>query len=184
MIAEYDEHCLPHAVLADGSTHATESEQLSISRYADRADPELNDAHASSSSPRLVAVALLGLVARARRRARGVDARGCRAPRQPFTTFGGAPSLGAPNTALNAPIVGIAATHTGKGYWLLASDGGIFSYGNARFYGSTGAMHLNQPVVGIAPHAERPRLLARRVRRRHLQLRRRPVLRVDRRACT
>src|SRR5580765_2776293 len=65
--------------------------------------------------------------------------------------FGGAPSLGAPNTALNAPIVGIAATHTGKGYWLLASDGGIFSYGNARFYGSTGGMHLNQPVVGIAP---------------------------------
>jgi ribosomal protein L24E len=65
--------------------------------------------------------------------------------------FGGAPSLGAPNTALNAPIVGIAATHTGKGYWLLASDGGIFSYGNARFYGSTGAMHLNQAVVGIAP---------------------------------
>src|SRR5260221_7836396 len=65
--------------------------------------------------------------------------------------FGGAPSLGAPNSALNAPIVGIAATHTGKGYWLLASDGGIFSYGNAHFYGSTGAMHLNQPVVGIAP---------------------------------
>src|SRR6476620_2584807 len=65
--------------------------------------------------------------------------------------FGGAPSLGAPNSALNAPIVGIAATRTGKGYWLLASDGGIFSYGNARFYGSTGAMHLNQPVVGISP---------------------------------
>ena len=65
--------------------------------------------------------------------------------------FGGAPALGAPNSALNAPIVGIAASHTGKGYWLLASDGGIFTYGNAHFYGSTGAMHLNQPVVGIAP---------------------------------
>src|SRR6476646_2634670 len=65
--------------------------------------------------------------------------------------FGGAPSLGAPNSALNAPIVGIAATRRGRGYWLLASDGGIFSYGNARFYGSTGAMHLNQPVVGISP---------------------------------
>jgi lipoprotein-anchoring transpeptidase ErfK/SrfK len=65
--------------------------------------------------------------------------------------FGGAPALGAPNLALNAPIVGIAATHSHKGYWLLASDGGIFSYGDAHFYGSTGAMHLNQPVVGIAP---------------------------------
>jgi ribosomal protein L24E len=65
--------------------------------------------------------------------------------------FGGAPSLGAPNMALNAPIVGIASTHSHKGYWLLAGDGGIFSYGDAHFYGSTGAMHLNQPVVGIAP---------------------------------
>jgi Glycosyl hydrolases family 16 len=27
---------------------------------------------------------------------------------------------------------------------------GIFSYGDAQFYGSTGAMHLNQPIVGMA----------------------------------
>ena len=53
--------------------------------------------------------------------------------------------------ALNAPIVGLAATHDAKGYWLLGQDGGIFSYGDAAFYGSTGAMRLNQPVVGIAP---------------------------------
>jgi ribosomal protein L24E len=65
--------------------------------------------------------------------------------------FGGAPSLGAPNAQLNAPIVGIAATHSHNGYWLLGSDGGIFSYGDAHFYGSTGAMPLNQPVVGISP---------------------------------
>jgi hypothetical protein len=32
----------------------------------------------------------------------------------------------------------------------VASDGGIFSFGNAKFYGSTGATSLNQPVVGIA----------------------------------
>ena len=64
--------------------------------------------------------------------------------------LGGAPALGAPSTALNAPIVAIAATHNGTGYWLLGHDGGIFSYGNAAFYGSTGAMHLNQPVVGMA----------------------------------
>ena len=65
--------------------------------------------------------------------------------------FGGAPALGAPTTALNAPIVGIAATRSGKGYWLLGRDGGIFSYGTAAFYGSTSGMQLNQPVVGIAP---------------------------------
>ncbi len=32
-------------------------------------------------------------------------------------------------TTLNKPIVGMAATPDGKGYWLVASDGGIFTYG-------------------------------------------------------
>ena len=30
------------------------------------------------------------------------------------------------------------------------SDGGVFTYGDAKFYGSTGAIHLNQPIVGMA----------------------------------
>jgi hypothetical protein len=51
---------------------------------------------------------------------------------------------------LNQPVVGMAATPTGRGYWLVASDGGIFTFGDAGFYGSTGAMQLNQPVVGMA----------------------------------
>ena len=38
----------------------------------------------------------------------------------------------------------------GNGYWLVASDGGIFTFGDARFFGSTGAMTLAQPVVGMA----------------------------------
>ena len=83
--------------------------------------------------------------------------------------------------ASTSPIVGMAATPDGKGYWLVASDGGIFSYGDATFYGSTGSLHLNQPVVGMASHPDRPRLLAGGVRRRHLQLRRRRLLRLDRR---
>ena len=37
------------------------------------------------------------------------------------------------------------------GYWLVGSDGGIFSFGSAPFYGSTGAMKLQRPVVGITP---------------------------------
>jgi IPT/TIG domain len=37
------------------------------------------------------------------------------------------------------------------GYWEVASDGGIFSFGNAAFYGSMGGTHLNAPVVGMAP---------------------------------
>jgi hypothetical protein len=64
--------------------------------------------------------------------------------------LGGAPALGAPSMALNAPIVAMAATHDGNGYWLLGQDGGIFSYGSAAFYGSTGGIRLNQPVVGMA----------------------------------
>ncbi|HET6794987.1 MAG TPA: hypothetical protein VFH45_11110, partial [Acidimicrobiales bacterium] len=36
----------------------------------------------------------------------------------------------------------------GSGYWLVGRDGGIFSFGSAKFYGSTGNLHLNKPVVG------------------------------------
>jgi hypothetical protein len=35
-------------------------------------------------------------------------------------------------------------------YWLVASDGGVFSFGGAPFYGSTGNIHLNKPIVGMA----------------------------------
>ena len=31
----------------------------------------------------------------------------------------------------------------GDGYDLVASDGGIFNFGSAQFYGSTGSIHLN-----------------------------------------
>jgi N-acetylmuramoyl-L-alanine amidase len=44
----------------------------------------------------------------------------------------------------------MAATHDGGGYWLVAADGGIFSYGDASFEGSAGSLHLNAPVVGMA----------------------------------
>ena len=37
---------------------------------------------------------------------------------------------------LNQPVVGIAATPDGGAYWLVAADGGVFSYGDANFYGS------------------------------------------------
>jgi hypothetical protein len=51
---------------------------------------------------------------------------------------------------LNAPIVGMATTSSGGGYWMTGSDGGVFASGDAGFYGSTGALHLNKPVVGMA----------------------------------
>jgi hypothetical protein len=51
---------------------------------------------------------------------------------------------------LNAPMVGIASTSDGQGYWLVAADGGIFAFGDAPFYGSAGSLHLNQPVVSMS----------------------------------
>jgi hypothetical protein len=44
----------------------------------------------------------------------------------------------------------MAASPSGQGYWLVASDGGIFSYGDALFHGSTGAITLNKPIVGMS----------------------------------
>jgi Peptidase A4 family len=41
-----------------------------------------------------------------------------------------------------------------RGYWLVGSDGGIFSFGQAQFHGSTGSVHLQRPVVGIVPTAD------------------------------
>ncbi|HVE46631.1 MAG TPA: Calx-beta domain-containing protein [Acidimicrobiales bacterium] len=37
-----------------------------------------------------------------------------------------------------------------RGYRLVASDGGIFAFGASPFLGSTGAIRLNRPVVGMA----------------------------------
>ena len=41
------------------------------------------------------------------------------------------------------------------GYWLVGSDGGIFSFGSAQFYGSMGGIALQRPVVGIVPTRDR-----------------------------
>ncbi len=48
----------------------------------------------------------------------------------------------------------MAATHDGGGYWLVATDGGIFNYGDAGFYGSAGSIHLNKPIVGMGASAD------------------------------
>src|SRR2546423_1361945 len=44
----------------------------------------------------------------------------------------------------------MAATPTGGGYWLVASDGGIFAFGDAPFFGSTGNLRLARPINGMA----------------------------------
>jgi hypothetical protein len=43
-----------------------------------------------------------------------------------------------------------AAIFLSPGYRLVAADGGVFAFGNARFLGSTGGRALNSPVVAMA----------------------------------
>jgi hypothetical protein len=56
-------------------------------------------------------------------------------------TFG---TSGAQTLAESAPV-------SRPGYRLVAADGGIFTFGGAGFDGSAGSLHLNQPIVGMAP---------------------------------
>jgi len=68
-------------------------------------------------------------------------------------------SIAAGSTASAAGRVATdrAAAHASaqvSAYWLVAADGGIFSFGGAGFYGSTGGMRLNEPVVGMAGTAD------------------------------
>jgi hypothetical protein len=50
---------------------------------------------------------------------------------------------------IDGTVTGIVRTPDSEGYWLAASDGGVFAFGDAGFYGSLGNTLLNQPVVGM-----------------------------------
>ncbi len=56
-------------------------------------------------------------------------------------------------TTTNAPVVAAVLTTGANGCWTAGSDGGVFSFGNATFYGSMGGEHLDAPVVGMAATA-------------------------------
>jgi PKD repeat protein len=56
-------------------------------------------------------------------------------------------------TTLNGEIIDSIATSTGLGYFMLGSDGGIFTFGDAVFINSLPALvgALNEPAVGLVP---------------------------------
>jgi Glycosyl hydrolases family 43 len=71
--------------------------------------------------------------------------------------FGGVGSPPAPVLSPNDPNEAPATSPTcpqppvpQPGYWQVAADGGVFTFGSAGFFGSTGSMRLNKPVVGMA----------------------------------
>jgi len=71
--------------------------------------------------------------------------------------IGGATHYGDPaGLSLQAPLVGIAPTPSGEGYWITAADGGVFAYGDARWLGSVpqvlpAGVRLAEPVVDAVP---------------------------------
>ncbi len=65
----------------------------------------------------------------------------------------GAASLGGITTsASTGPVVGIAATPTGKGYWVLTADGTVAAFGDAGQHGDLPAKGVTaSDMVAIAP---------------------------------
>ncbi len=59
-----------------------------------------------------------------------------------------------PAAPVNVEVPCTAPSTTPSGYYLSASDGGIFAFGNLPFCGSTGSITLNKPVVGMAVTAD------------------------------
>ena len=45
----------------------------------------------------------------------------------------------------------MAPTRDGRGYWLVASDGGIFTFGDASFHGSGGNAGLEAVGMIVSP---------------------------------
>nr|MDA8355988.1 hypothetical protein [Actinomycetota bacterium] len=70
------------------------------------------------------------------------------APGQHGGFYGSLPGLGITPAA---PIVGIAPTTTGAGYFLVGADGGVFCFGSAQFYGSLPELGVipSKPIVGM-----------------------------------
>lgn len=67
---------------------------------------------------------------------------------------GGAPELGglARHMRLSEPVVGMAATPDGKGYWLATAGGNVFNFGDARLFGRAAPAEVQRVghMVGMA----------------------------------
>jgi hypothetical protein len=51
---------------------------------------------------------------------------------------------------VSSPFVALSARRDGTGYWMVTSDGTVFRYGSASFFGSMSGLPLTSPIVGMA----------------------------------
>jgi hypothetical protein len=66
-----------------------------------------------------------------------------------YTGPTGTPGESDDSSQVTALVPDPTSPYPTQGYWQVASDGGVFSFGDAAFYGSMGGTPLNQPIVGI-----------------------------------
>ena len=89
---------------------------------------------------------------RGRTRLRDIRLRGSRVPSAVILTVVVGIACVVPVLA-TSPAHASATTGTSNpasGLWLVAADGGTYTYGDAAFYGSTGSLKLNNYIVAIA----------------------------------
>ncbi len=60
---------------------------------------------------------------------------------------------------LNQPVVGMTPDPLGMGYWMIAADGGVFSFGDVPFQGSIpgvlpDGVNLNAPIIGMVAYGD------------------------------
>jgi hypothetical protein len=65
--------------------------------------------------------------------------------------YGAAPPFPGVTVKLSHRITTLAPTASGAGAWMAGLDGGVFTFGDAAFFGSMGGKRLNQPIVGMTP---------------------------------
>jgi hypothetical protein len=59
-------------------------------------------------------------------------------------------SCGSRAPVSSTQIVGAGATPSGGGYWTVASDGAVYAFGDAHYFGGMNGRHLDRPIVGMA----------------------------------
>jgi hypothetical protein len=64
--------------------------------------------------------------------------------------YGAAPAFPGASVKLSHRITAMAPTASGAGLWMVGIDGGVFTSGDAGYFGSMGTKRLAQPIVGMA----------------------------------